>query len=472
MVELKDVTIICLDTLNHFGAISSLVKCLEQVKPARCVFLTDIYFECSGIEVVKIESIVSKEHYSNFIIRNLQHYFETTHCLIVQHDSWILDGNQWTDEFLNYDYIGALWNYKDGRDCGNGGFSLRSHKIMKWVAKSNLQITHPEDEVICRLYRRWLEIKGDFVFATDEIAERFSYEMHDPFQPTFGFHNNFMERYKEHIVLKRTGAMGDVIMMEPVVDYFSKKGYQVVLDTQPQYMGLFRRYPHKIKFISELNAKIKENTIDLDMSYETTPKQLALQSYYDTCGILDGEIRNSRLYFNLPIEQTLFQNYVVIHCDDTGIPHRNVKGVNWEVVVDFLKAEGYEVVQIGKNTHESINGAIQFNTPTEQMLLLLIKGAELFIGADSGCAQIAVALGIPSVIFFGSVNPEYRYADFSNIGVVQNECDKAGCYHETISVKGIDCHYNLYKPPCCQFTYKQVIDKINQLWDTIAKQKK
>jgi len=472
MVELKDVTIICVDTLNHFGAISALVKCLGQVKPARCIFLTDIEFEYTGIEVVKIEPLTSKEQYSEFIIQQLYKYFTTSHCLIVQHDGWILDGSQWTDDFLEYDYIGALWNYNDGRDCGNGGFSLRSHRLMHITATYPwFEITHPEDEVISRLYRSKLQ-NCLLSFAPNEIAERFSYEMHDPFQPTFGFHNNFTERYKEHIILKRTGAMGDVIMMEPVIDYFYKKGYQVVLDTQAQYMGLFRRYPHKIKFISELNPKIVANTIDLDMSYENNPKQLALRSYYDTCGITGGEIRNSRLYFNLPPEQALFQNYVVIHCDDTGIPHRNVNGVNWEIVVDFLNAEGYNVIQIGKNTHEAIKGAIQFNTPTEQMLLLLLKGAELFIGADSGCAQIAVALGIPSVIFFGSVNPEYRYANFDNIEVIQNGCNRAGCYHEAVSVKGIDCFYNPHKPPCCQFNYKQVIEKINELWDTIAKQKR
>ncbi|MCK3654573.1 hypothetical protein A4G19_01950 [Pasteurellaceae bacterium Macca] len=46
--------------------------------------------------------------YNFFVLYGLQHYIKTEFCLIVQNDGWVLDGNNWRDEFLNYDFIGAV----------------------------------------------------------------------------------------------------------------------------------------------------------------------------------------------------------------------------------------------------------------------------------------------------------------------------------------------------------------------------
>ena len=37
---------------------------------------------------------------------------ETTHCLIVQPDSFVVNYELWKNEFLKYDYIGAPWSDK------------------------------------------------------------------------------------------------------------------------------------------------------------------------------------------------------------------------------------------------------------------------------------------------------------------------------------------------------------------------
>lgn len=463
-VEMKNVTIVAIDCKNYGLAVNVLQDCLEKVEVERCIFLTDIDIEVDGIEVIKIPSVNSKNDYSFFIIKELHKHFDTSHCLIVQYDSAILNSECWDDDFLNYDYIGARWLYPITERCvGNGGLSIRSKRLMEILATDDfIKCTEQEDDAICRLYGEYLEDKYDIKFAPYEVADKFAFELVAPTQKTFGHHGYFHNEFKEHIVLKRTGALGDLIMLCPVMEYFNNKGYQVVLDTLPQFMALFYEHYFPVMHISKMDKNIKPiREINFDMAYEVTPKQLVLKSYYDIAGITDEPFVNSKLNISRGGTEKMFKKYVVVHIDQTGIPHREINEVDWNTVVRYLEKKGYTVFQIGKREHEEI--ATYFNTMSIELLMYFIKHADLFIGADSGNAHIAVAFNLPCVIFSGSVNLKYRYANFERIRVVQNECDRAGCYHETVGEKGQDCYYNKFFPPCCNFTSEQVINAINKL---------
>jgi hypothetical protein len=135
-----------------------------------------------------------------------------------------------------YDYCGALWNERDGLNNGNGGFSWRSKKLCEALGKDEIiEIYTPEDVSICRIYRRYLEGNYGFKWATDEIAEVFSFELKEPKNKTFGFHGRFHPEFKEIVVIQRMGAMGDVIGAEPVLRHFYENGYRVVIHTLPQF---------------------------------------------------------------------------------------------------------------------------------------------------------------------------------------------------------------------------------------------
>ena len=136
----------------------------------------------------------------------------------------MLNGKSWQDEFLQYDYIGAPWLYSDGKDVGNGGFSLRSKLLQIFLANDEfIEITHPEDDCICRLYRSYLEKIYGIKFPNDDTADQFAYELRTPIYDTFGFHGRFHKPYQPTVVIKRTAAMGDVILVEPVLHIFIKK---------------------------------------------------------------------------------------------------------------------------------------------------------------------------------------------------------------------------------------------------------
>ena len=88
------------------------------------------------IQIIDIgRKLGSKQEYSKFIFNELIDYIDTDYFIIFQADGFILNWRAWTNEFLNYDVVGAQWVwYNDGHRCSNGGFCLRSkmlHEVIK-----------------------------------------------------------------------------------------------------------------------------------------------------------------------------------------------------------------------------------------------------------------------------------------------------------------------------------------------------
>lgn len=474
MKKLDNCTLCIIDCKNYGQAIQAIRKSQNQIEFTRTIFLTDIEAHNPNFpfEIIKIDKITSKAEYSRFVIKELYKHITTDYVLLIQHDGYILDGNQWDEKFLGSDYIGASWLESDGYNVGNGGFSLRSKRLQNILATDDfIQSVHSaEDVVICRVYRTYLEEKYGIKFAPEELADKFSFELREPCQKTFGFHGNFHKPYSPTIVIKRTGALGDVVALEPILHYYHKKGYKVAIDIPINLAMVYSEHYFKVYHISQLtDGRIPYTVVDLDGAYEEKPKQLHLKSYYEKAGITDGEIRNPKLNMAVDDSTRMFKRYAVLHIDERDQPHRNIYGVDWEKVVEYLGQYGITVIQAGMSAHEEVIGAIQMRTVTMQMLMYLVGGACMFIGIDSSISNIAVALNIPSIIFMGSVNPEYIYPDLSNTLIVSNHskekpiCSQVMCWHNSITTTGQDCVEDIDSPPCTRYSTEQTINKITEL---------
>ena len=111
---------------------------------------------------------------------------------MAQWDGFVLDPDRWEDHFLDFDYIGAPWpQFHDGHDVGNGGFSLRSRKLLEACRDRRFIAEHPEDVSIGRTNRELLENGYGIAFADRAIAARFAFERSSPGTPAFGFHGIF-----------------------------------------------------------------------------------------------------------------------------------------------------------------------------------------------------------------------------------------------------------------------------------------
>jgi hypothetical protein len=142
------------------------------------------------IRVIAIETLASAREYSGFVMKRLASHVDTDFVQLVQWDGYVTRGEAWDDAFLGYDYIGARWWFHaaSGCDVGNGGFSLRSRRLLEATRDDEVTVTDAEDDAICRVHRRLLEARYGIRFAPGEVADRYAFEGTKPTGAEFGFH--------------------------------------------------------------------------------------------------------------------------------------------------------------------------------------------------------------------------------------------------------------------------------------------
>ena len=191
-LPLAQITLCAVDTRAPTLAAQSLLHSMRQVDFARTFLFTSGWLPAvvlPGIEIIQIEPIRSGADYSHFVLRQLPAYIRTSHVLITQWDGFVTHAEAWTDEFLVHDYVGAVWPEEpEDRSVGNGGFSLRSRRFLAAGLDPRIGQLHPEDQVMCRDQREFLQQVHGISFAPPKLARRFAYENEAPQGITFGFH--------------------------------------------------------------------------------------------------------------------------------------------------------------------------------------------------------------------------------------------------------------------------------------------
>ena len=199
-LALPDVTAVVVDRVAHDLARLAMSDSTEQIEFGSALFV--------------YEYVAS---YDDVLWYEVPGALATSHALIMQYDGWVLDASLWRPEWLNYDYIGAPWPWHRDRRVGNGGFSLRSVRLMKFLAKyrSEFPARAPEDDTLCRVYRPALELHG-FVWAPESVAQEFSFERSRP-RSTFGFHGlfNFPHVLNPVALAKRIELASDYVRAKP-----------------------------------------------------------------------------------------------------------------------------------------------------------------------------------------------------------------------------------------------------------------
>lgn len=193
-ISLPQVTLCAVSSVNVAATLRALETCLAQVDVAAALLLTDspIQSDHPGITIVPIAPVTSSRAYSDFMLTQLVNHVGTSHCLTIQWDGHVLDTARWCPDFLDYDYIGASWpQFSDGHDVGNGGFSLRSRRLMELCSDPAFHPSHPEDVAIGRINRAWLEAKG-MRFAPRALADRFAAERSGDVSASFGYHGAWL----------------------------------------------------------------------------------------------------------------------------------------------------------------------------------------------------------------------------------------------------------------------------------------
>lgn len=206
MLHLPNVTLVSC-TCSNFKleeTLFALEHSMRQIKFAKTILITDTLFKYDGITVIPNERLKDYWSYSDVMLFDLYKYIDTDYCLIVQYDGYVYDANKWSDEFLKYDYLGHYVEWCERADNDNnkfflinGGFSLRSKKLMKMYElygedefreRFKLSPYYYEDNVYSVTARLFYESTG-CAFPDKYMCDQFSTNNYDlAVNHCFGFH--------------------------------------------------------------------------------------------------------------------------------------------------------------------------------------------------------------------------------------------------------------------------------------------
>src|SRR4030095_9674129 len=222
MLDLPGVTLVCIDTANHALALRALAQSCAAIRFARVLFLTDAVPDgvaaLDNVEIAAVAPITSRDAYSNFVLKNFLPFVDTAHVLLIQWDGYVINPGAWDAAFLEYDYLGAKWFWhRDGMRVGNGGFSLRSRRLLEALRDPRIELVEAEDTTIGRTFRPLLEHEYAIRFGSEALADRFAFEAAYPIGKPFGFHGlfNFCRTVPAAEIAALASGFSDAIARSP-----------------------------------------------------------------------------------------------------------------------------------------------------------------------------------------------------------------------------------------------------------------
>jgi hypothetical protein len=397
-------------------------RCLEIISYYESFGITNIkWFTSRNIDskyICKIDPITSKEEYSSFILKKLNSHITTEFIIISQWDGFILNPAAWTDRFFDYDYIGAPWWFDKSTVGGNGGFSLRSKKLMNLLENIPHNGIDPEDLHICKTHADRL-IKDDIQFAPPGLAKTFSVES-EQYTESFGFHSYLTQNIERarHIYKQKfyhSGDLGDIIYSLP---FIKQKGGGVLI-LSPDYKKMDVRSPMTIEKSREINRLLINQPYIIDvLCFPTKPSDIDYdlndfrKSFIDWgAGTLSQDeikevqsMKLTQLYIknidpSIPVnydeDPWLFFDKSIQLSSKPIVVNRSARYHHnkfpWK---DIIKTFGPQMVFVGLreeyNSFVKECGYIQYyQTPTYLTLAEVINGAKLFIGNQSFAYSLA-----------------------------------------------------------------------------------
>lgn len=196
MTRNRTTSLVIVDTDAYVLARRALELSIERFPVNDVLVFSDDADRWKGFGITRIKKISSLSDYNRLLLSGLADHLRTEFALVIQFDGFVINPVCFSDTFFDYDYIGAPWppalvNRKE-TIVGNGGFSLRSARLVEATARKYqrfIDFELPEDATICRYLRPMLEELEHIRYAPAEVARRFSIEFETGIVVApFGFH--------------------------------------------------------------------------------------------------------------------------------------------------------------------------------------------------------------------------------------------------------------------------------------------
>lgn len=328
-----------------------------------------------------------------------------------------------------------IWN--TSRLSGLRNYWLGKYLPENYLLKTRYQIRQPSPSI----YKKILPVLGNNFFIPASSG---------PLQM----------KYKPRILIIRSGAMGDVLLLTPIIRqiYLDRQGF-CEIDIATHYAELFDSNPYISQVISikdlKRNTKSYDWILNLDMAIERNKNPHITHSY----GFYAFGLRN----FNGTPEvfskeedkqvvghyiKKLASDYIVVHNrHDPTQPYRHIDVELWKKFLICL-SEIFKtpILQIGIQDLDIALDTNPYFLDTRGKFNLaqtkeLISHAKLFIGTDGGPLHIAACTDTPIVGFFTLVHHSSRQPLRENGQFIPITplLDCYGCVKDYPTPWGFDC---------------------------------
>jgi autotransporter strand-loop-strand O-heptosyltransferase len=317
------------------------------------------------------------------------------------------------------------FDYGPRLDCT--GPSSSSPAIVKFKDKNTGNYAYSGDTspgLFTSLYRKWFTPWIVEVYQDGELIYEFDFE-------------KSLRRGKVCISID-SASLGDTLAWVPVAEEFRRK-YDCDLYVDSFWSELLCQYYPEIRFHHSGYREPGTNAVFGLGWYEETdrnthrrdPRTISLQQVAGD--ILGLDIQSDALFHNIP--ETVYKStpliegkYVCIAMDSTANAKHWHYPDGWQILVDHLNSQGYQVVVIQKQG-TSLKGVID-KTGNFDILerAVDIYHSQFLIGIGSGLSWLAWSLSKPVIMISGFSDPKCEFSTKNYRIINKNVCN--GCFND------------------------------------------
>ena len=261
---------------------------------------------------------------------------------------------------------------------------------------------------------------------------------------------DFAQCHKTKILVDRRAALGDVLMITPVLRELRRRWPEAFIQVATEEPDALTNNPHvdQVVHTKDMTLSGWDMYYNLNNAYEyNTASHYVDSILYRAFGMSDVGIDRSLVKVPTQDErdavddavEQIGSEYVVVHMRQWAWPNKNIPPKTWNGLFDQLLAAypNIKIVGVGAKHDFRLAGHPSFVDLCEQLTIgeiqHLISRARLFVGTDSGPYHIACTTNTPVLLFLNHLFPSHilhwRGGKFGkDIAVAQSPLPCVGCY--------------------------------------------
>jgi ADP-heptose:LPS heptosyltransferase/GT2 family glycosyltransferase len=252
------------------------------------------------------------------------------------------------------------------------------------------------------------EVRQHFQANHDYLRQKWSHYMR-------------VRRFDYPILIKREGALGDVLLTTPIIRALKQRNPAAKIWVETMCPEVLYGNPHVERIAQNITFTMDTQVINLNGSYEMKPNSNYVRSYAESAGLksseydLKTEMHLATGDMGWAMEKFNEGGYVVFHTGPTSWKCRNWPNSKWAEVINAFWPQ-MRCVVIGSEVTVGLEKCkitdLRGRTTIGQMAAVISR-AKMLVGLDSLGIHIAQAFGVPVVGLFGLTLPQYVFTEGS-----------------------------------------------------------